>query len=183
MVMRVLLMGHVRCRGRRRSSHARACPQRACPRREACRQDKTLTGGHQGRRAELPPEGGGEVIRLLAVVPVALQQQPLAILLRQPLLNTHCARAELPLGGDRHGTAKNGTSTLGVEGGVESILPIYPPVYPIYTLSTPLSILGVDGPFFAVTHAPDTAPCRRKLPLVSVPLVSKPTRPLFPSFF
>ena len=38
-----------------------------------------------------------------AVVPVALQQQPRAVLPGEPLLDTHCARAELTVGGDCHG--------------------------------------------------------------------------------
>jgi hypothetical protein len=75
---------------------------------------ETFTGAHQERGAELPPEGGGEVLRLLAVVPVALQQQR-AVLSGQPLLHAHCARAELTVGGDSHGEDDGGCRAQSVQ--------------------------------------------------------------------
>ena len=77
---------------------------------------ETFTGGHKEQRgAELPPEGGGEILRLLAVVPVALQQQPRAVLSGQPLLHAHCARAELTVGGDSHGEDDGGCRAQSVQ--------------------------------------------------------------------
>ena len=74
-----------------------------------------FAGCHEERGAELLPEGGGESLRLLTVVPVALQPQPLAVLADEPLLHTHCARTELTVGGDRYGENGGGCRAQSVK--------------------------------------------------------------------
>ncbi len=69
----------------------------------------TLYHRDKQRCVQLAPKAGCEVLRLLAILTGAFEEETEAVFLHQPLLQLDRARAELAVGGQQHGQHQGAT--------------------------------------------------------------------------